>query len=190
MRRRIEIGLPSWLDELLDSAPRLPTTKDRMRLAIELARTNVDLETGGPFGALVVETHSGIVLGAGVNLVLASANCTAHAEMVAIELAESTSGSFDLGSRAADAVELVTTVEPCAMCLGAVVWSGASRLVCGAPSGAAAEIGFDEGPRPADWVDQMQGRGIEVVQGVMAVAARRVLTDYVERGGLVYNASR
>lgn len=190
MRRRIEIGLPLWLDDVLDDTARLPTTQDRMRLAIELARTNVDQKTGGPFGAVVVEADSGIVLGAGVNLVLASANCTAHAEMVAIELAESTRGSFDLGSRAAAAVELVTTVEPCAMCLGAVVWSGASRLVCGAPSGAAAEIGFDEGPRPADWVDQMERRGIEVVRGVMADSAQQVLTDYVDGGGLVYNASR
>ena len=188
-RHRIEVDLPRWLDEVMDSTLTLRSREERMDAAVDLARRNITQGTGGPFGALVVERDSGRLVAAGVNLVLASRNCTAHAEMVAIELAERRIGAFDLG--AVDAgLELVSSVDPCAMCLGAVVWSGVSSLLCGAPSSAAAAVGFDEGPRPADWVAQLECRGIEVVRGVKADAAESVLVAYAESGGTVYNPSR
>lgn len=188
-RHRIEVDLPPWLDAVMDSSLVLGSHEERMDAAVDLARRNIGEGTGGPFGALVVERDSGRLVAAGVNLVMASHNCTAHAEMVAIELAERRVGDFDLG--AVDAgLELVSSVDPCAMCLGAVVWSGVSSLVCGAPSSAAAAVGFDEGPRPDDWVAALECRGIQVVRGVAADAASSVLAAYAEGGGTVYNPSR
>lgn len=188
-RHRIEVSLPEWLDRLMDAPPVLGDAESRMRTAIDLARRNVTAQTGGPFGALVVDETSGQVLGAGVNLVLPSRNCTAHAEMVAIELAERAADSFDL-SADGRRLSLVTSVEPCAMCLGAIVWSGVRSLVCGAPSSAAAAIGFDEGPRPERWVDALECRGIDVTTGVLAAEAAAVLHDYADAGGPIYNAGR
>jgi tRNA(Arg) A34 adenosine deaminase TadA len=188
-RQRIEVDLPEWLDDVVAESTVLRSPEERMAAAVGLARRNVVERTGGPFGAIVVERDSGRLVAAGVNVVLASGNCTAHAEMVAIELAERRLGGFDLGADGA-ALELVSSVDPCAMCLGAVVWSGVASLLCGASSSAAAAVGFDEGPRPDDWVAQLECRGIEVVRGVAAHDAESVLVAYAERGGPIYNPSR
>jgi tRNA(Arg) A34 adenosine deaminase TadA len=188
-RHRIEVSLPSWLDRMMDAPPVLDDTDSRMRWAIDLARRNVVEGTGGPFGALVLDDATGQVLSGGVNLVLPTRNCTAHAEMVAIELAEKTVSSFDL-SADGHRTTLVTSVEPCAMCLGAIVWSGVRSVVCGAPSEAATEIGFDEGPRTPRWVDALECRGIQVTRGVLAADATAVLREYAAGGGVIYNAGR
>jgi tRNA(Arg) A34 adenosine deaminase TadA len=76
------------------------------------------------------------------------------------------------------------------MCVGALVWSGVRRLVCGARSSAATEIGFDEGPRASDWVSRLQTRGIDVVRDVRADEAAQVLVRYAEGGGPIYNPQR
>ena len=76
------------------------------------------------------------------------------------------------------------------MCLGATVWSGVSRLVIGARDADAALVGFDEGPKPQAWVEQLAVRGIEVVQDVQRTEAAQVLLDYAEGGGPIYNAER
>ena len=90
-----------------------------MRFVIELARQNIEHRTGGPFGAAIFETTSGKLLAPGVNLVEPAHCSIAHAEMVAIALAQQTRGSYDLG-REGTICELVTSTEPCAMCLGAI----------------------------------------------------------------------
>jgi tRNA(Arg) A34 adenosine deaminase TadA len=115
-------------------------------------------------------------------------NSTAHAEMVALQLAEQRVGSFDLSE--AGEVELVSSVEPCVMCLGAVVWSGVAALVCGARDADARAIGFDEGPKPSDWMGALRARGIDVELGVLHRQAAAVLTDYAAAGGAIYNARR
>jgi tRNA(Arg) A34 adenosine deaminase TadA len=156
-----------------------------MELAIELARRNVEQRTGGPFGAAVFEVASGKLVSVGVNLVEASHCSMAHAEMVAVALAQQALGCYDLS--AAGIYELATSVEPCAMCLGAIPWSGLRRVVCGAYGQDAAAIGFDEGAKPADWVGALQQRGIEVIRHVRRDEARAVLQQYAATGGLIYN---
>jgi tRNA(Arg) A34 adenosine deaminase TadA len=76
------------------------------------------------------------------------------------------------------------------MCLGALPWSGVARVVCGARDADARAVGFDEGDKPADWVEALQARGIEVLVDVEREAAAALLRDYVARGGLVYNGTR
>jgi tRNA(Arg) A34 adenosine deaminase TadA len=108
-----------------------------------------------------------------------------HAEVAAIAFAQSRVGSHTL---AIGRYELVTSSEPCAQCLGATVWSGVRRIVCGARASDAEAIGFDEGPRRDDWVLQLEARGISVVRGVLEDDAREVLLAYRDQGGVIYNA--
>ena len=159
-----------------------------MRVAIRLARENVLRGTGGPFGALIVERDAGRVVAAGVNSVLRYNNSALHGEIVAIMLAQQRLGSYTLSAPGMPAHELVTSCEPCAMCLGAVHWSGVRRLVCGATRDDATTTSFDEGPVFPESYRYLEERGMEIVRGVLRDEARAVLREYRERGGLVYNA--
>jgi tRNA(Arg) A34 adenosine deaminase TadA len=185
----VVLRLPPWLGALVQRETRaFESAESRMRFALELARQNIAQRTGGPFGAAVFAADSGRLVSAGVNLVEAS-NCSmAHAEMIAVALAQQAVGHYDLG--AAGVYELATSTEPCAMCLGAIPWSGVRRVVCAAHGEDAAAIGFDEGAKPADWVGELQKRGIEVVRDVLRDEARDVLQQYAKAGGLIYNPGR
>ncbi len=187
--QEIVLKLPAWLRAIAQSEDRaFESTEARMRFAIELARQNVERRTGGPFGAVVFDSDTGRVVGVGVNLVETSKCSIAHAEMIAIGLAQQSLGSHDLG--AAGTYELATSVEPCAMCLGAIPWSGVRRVVCGGHGEDAAAIGFDEGAKPADWVGALRQRGIEVIRDVLRDEARAVLQQYARTGGRIYNPTQ
>lgn len=177
-----ELRLPPWIGEVIGDAPR-PNLGARMDLVLELARRNVAEGTGGPFAAAVFEASTGRLVAPGVNLVVPSSAAVAHAEVVAIALAGRARASFDLGPDS----ELVTSTEPCTMCFGACLWSGVGRLVTGATTEDAERIGFDEGPKPAGWVGELERRGIEVVTGVQRAEAVSVLTRYAADGGPIYN---
>jgi tRNA(Arg) A34 adenosine deaminase TadA len=152
-----------------------------MALVVGLAAENVRRGSGGPFGAAVFERRGGRLVAVGVNRVLASGRSDAHAEMLAIALAQ------QARSGAAGApLELVTSSEPCAMCFGALPWSGIRRLVCGARAADAEAIGFDEGPKPRDWVGALERRGIEVVRDVRRAEVIAVLRAYAAAGEPIY----
>jgi tRNA(Arg) A34 adenosine deaminase TadA len=185
----VALRLPDWVGETLTDRV-YPTVEDRMRLAVELSSLNVRHGTGGPFGAAIFERETGELLAPGVNLVVGSNCSVAHAEMVAIMVAQQTIGDFDLGGEDRPPYELVASTEPCAMCLGATPWSGVSRLVCGARDEDASAIGFDEGEKPAEWVPALERRGITVVRDVLREEAASVLREYAGEGGEVYNARR
>ncbi|MGB0387100.1 MAG: nucleoside deaminase [Ardenticatenaceae bacterium] len=182
------LELPNWIDEFLPNREaRFETPEARMEVAIELARRNVAHGTGGPFGAAIFEIETGRLVAPGVNLVVPSQAAIAHAEMVAIAMAGQVLGSFDLGGKGMAACELVTSTEPCAMCFGAVPWSGVRRLVCGARDADARAVGFDEGPKLDNWKAALEERDIEVVQDVLREEAADVLRSYQSDGGLIYN---
>ena len=186
----ITLRLPSWVGEVATAGGELyPSVEDRMRLVIRLAEQNVLRKTGGPFAACVFEAASGRLVAAGVNLVVAAHCSWAHAEIVALALAQQKLGTHDLGEAGLPAHELVTSTEPCAMCLGAVPWSGVRRLVCGARGEDACAIGFDEGSKPADWVRTLESRGIQVQCEVLRTEAVAVLQRYAQAGGILYNGS-
>jgi tRNA(Arg) A34 adenosine deaminase TadA len=192
MRPEIALRLPAWLEEVVSEAGSRGHAggEERMRLAVELARRNIEQGTGGPFGAAVFEAQSGRLIAAGVNLVVAAGCSLLHAETVALLLAQKRLGSFDLGGAGLPALELVTSTEPCAMCFGAVLWSGVRRLVCGARGEDAEGVGFDEGPKPAGWVGELERRGIAVVRDVLREEAAEVLRRYAQGGGVIYNPRR
>ncbi len=108
-----------------------------MRMAIELATSNVRSGAGGPFGAVIV--RDGEVVATGANHVTASNDPTAHAEVTAIRNAANTLSSFELTG-----CTIYSSCEPCPMCLGAIYWSRCARLVFGSTAADAAEAGFDD----------------------------------------------
>lgn len=185
------LRLPEWVDGFLPT-PEMPypTFEDRMELAIGLARENVERGTGGPFGAAIFEKETNKLVAPGVNVVVSSGLSIAHAEVVAIATAQGVVGRFDLGGEGMPPFELVTSTEPCAMCSGALLWSGVRSLVCGARDEDARGIGFDEGPKAPRWERDFEERGIVVTRDVLGEEAAAVLRRYAETGGEIYNARR
>lgn len=181
-----EFSLPGWLPEFVAGwQGDLDTVEGRMDLAIALSRENVDRRHGGPFGAVVFDLERRRLLSVGVNLVTDSNLSLAHAEMVAVSLAQRAVGHWNLGANGA--VELATSCEPCAMCYGAVPWSGVKRLVCGARKDDAETAGFDEGHKPDTWRKSLAGRGIEVICDVLRDEAAEVFEHYRKNSGVIYN---
>ena len=188
---QVTLELPGWVEELLpDPRGTYPTEEDRMRLVVELSRLNVERGTGGPFGAAIFERETGRLLAPGVNLVVPASCSVAHAEMVAIMIAQHVAADFDLGGGGKPAYELYASTEPCAMCLGATPWSGVRGLLCGARDEDARAVGFDEGAKLPDWIAALEEIGISVKRDVLREDAARVLFDYADGGGEIYNARR
>ncbi|HWE58076.1 MAG TPA: nucleoside deaminase [Solirubrobacteraceae bacterium] len=107
-----------------------------MAEAVDLAVKNVTAG-GGPFGALIV--RDGVALATGVNAVTTTNDPTAHAEVVAIRTACQTIGDFRLTG-----CILVTSCEPCPLCLAAALWARVDRVIYGADRHDAARGGFDD----------------------------------------------
>ena len=186
---RVTLELPGWVEELIpDPDHEYPTEEDRMHLAVELSRLNVERGTGGPFGAAIFEQETGRLVAPGMNLVVPSSCSVAHAEMVAIMVAQQVVKDFDLGREGKPAYELYASTEPCAMCFGATPWSGVRRLVCGGRDEDARLVGFDEGAKLPDWAGALEERGISVKRDVLREEAAAVLRHYAESGGEIYNA--
>jgi tRNA(Arg) A34 adenosine deaminase TadA len=184
---QVTISLPDWVATEVDLDAAYASDEARMRLAIELSRQNVLRGTGGPFGAVVFERESGRVVGAGVNSVVRLNNCTLHGEMMAFMQAQARLGSFSLRAPGGPEHELVTSCEPCAMCLGATLWSGVTRVVCGAHRDDARRLNFEEGPVFPESHAYLEARGIEIVHGVLRDEANAVLELYRARKGTIYN---
>lgn len=185
---RFSLGMPEWLKDFLSSRKddfSLPEA--RMALAIDLSAENIRLGTGGPFGAAVftIETHE--LVSCGVNRVEGEGVAAAHAEIMALSLAQKTLGCYDLGP---SRVELVSSSQFCSMCFGAVIWSGIRSALIGARGEDVESLaGFDEGPLPPDWIGELERRGITVCRDVLRDRACAVLRAYRDSGSLVYNSS-
>ena len=189
INRHCSFELPAWVEPFLaDWLTPLSSNSERMQLAIALSRESVLQKTGGPFGAVVLREQTGELVSAGINLVTTAGLSIAHAEMVALSLAQLSMGQWNLSH--SGPMQLVTSCEPCAMCFGALPWSGISSLVCGARKQDAEAAGFDEGDKPGQWVKSLQRRGIKVERGVLRSEAAKVLAYYSDNGGQIYNASR
>ena len=183
------LGQPDWATEELGQLPEyFPGTKERMEAVIRFSRLNIEYETGGPFAAGVFETLSGRLVTIGVNRVVHHQCSSAHAEVMALSLAQQILGSFDLGATGMVEHQLVVNWCPCAMCYGAVVWSGVrSLVVAGSGPELEAITGFDEGPIHPDWIGQLEHRGIVVTDGIRTEAAIQVFKQFRDSGALVYN---
>ena len=183
----LRVALPAWIPAVIGPTARLAGTHEKMALAVRLAAENVEREPGGgPFGAAVFRIDSGELVAVGVNSVLRLGNAVLHAEVVALMLAHQALGLHSFAEPGAPALELVSSCEPCVMCLGATMWSGVRRLVCGATRADAEALGFDEGPVTEESYRHLQRRGVEVVRGVLRDEARAVLQRYQDLGRPIY----
>jgi tRNA(Arg) A34 adenosine deaminase TadA len=184
------LSLPDWVVEELKRLPaHIPILEERMAAVIRFSRLNFEHGTGGPFAAGVFERNSGKLLVIGVNRVMASNCSSAHAEVMALSLAQKLLGTYDLGGPDLSAHQLVVNWRPCAMCFGAVLWSGVRSLVIAGSGPELEEItGFDEGPVHPDWEAELAKRGIALVNNVLTEEALQVYRDFAASGNIVYNS--
>jgi tRNA(Arg) A34 adenosine deaminase TadA len=187
----LAIRYPAWTGPLVDNWDHdgFFAIEGRMRFAIALAHRNVEAGTGGPFGAAIFDCTTNTLIAPGMNLVISSQCSVLHAEIVAIMMAQKIVGAFDLSGSGLRRVELVTSVAPCAMCLGAIPWAGISRLVCGARDEDARAVGFNEGTKVADWTSELKKRGIETMVDIRRTEAVEILRSYKAMGGIIYNSN-
>lgn len=183
---QVHLTLPSWVHEHVDAARAYPGDAEKVALAIDLSRTNIEAASGGPFGAAVFGPDDRII-SVGVNRVLPQSTSLAHAENMAYMLAQQRLQTARLNDRVGGTVTLATSSQPCCQCYGATVWAGIDRLLIGARAeDVMALTEFDEGPLPADWIGELNKRGIEVVRDLHRDAACEVLRAYGLQGGERY----
>ena len=139
-----------------------------MRMALDLAQAAADLGEV-PVGAVVVDEATGEVVGTGANAPIDRSDPTAHAEILALRQAAQARGNYRLGG-----LTLYATLEPCAMCAGAISHARIARVVWGAddPKGGAVAHGprFFEQPT-CHWRPAVEG-------GVEAEAASDLLKGF------------
>ena len=188
---QVHLTLPAWVHEAVDATRVYATDEEKVAFAIELSGRNVEAGTGGPFGAAVFGPGDRIIA-VGMNRVVPMACSVAHAETMAYMLAQGCTQRLRLNRDADDGspigpIVLATSSQPCCQCYGATIWAGIDRLLIGARSEDVESLaGFDEGPLPADWIGELNARGIEVVRDIERDAARAVLRAYGEGGGARY----
>lgn len=185
----LTLAMPAWFPEHAAAlTDRVEQATERMAIVNELARRNVDEGTGGPFAAGVFERDSGRLVSLGVNRVVDERCSVAHAETMALGLAQHALGTWDLGATGLPAHQLVVNWRPCAMCFGSVVWSGVVDLVIAGEGGEVERItGFDEGPIHPTWRDELAARGIGLTVGVGHDDAIATFEAYRASGAPVYN---
>lgn len=145
----------------------LPTDHERMQLALAEARA---AEAAGevPVGCVIVSS-AGEIIARGENRVLRSSDPTAHAEIVALREAGNALANYRLLG-----CTLYTTLEPCAMCAGAILHARIARLVFGAPDPKAGACGsvLDVMNHP-----KLNHR-LELISGVLSEECGQLLTDF------------
>lgn len=181
LRLQIHLTLPPWIGDVVDTEKRYVTDEERVGLAIELSRRNIEHNHGGPFGAAVFDAH-GRVISVGVNRVVPQTCSVAHAEMMAYMSAQQRLASFRLNADGGH-YTLATSAQPCCQCYGATVWAGVDALLIGARAEDVEELTeFDEGPLPSDWAGELERRGITVRRDILREQARSVLAIYGQSG--------
>ncbi|HKY30952.1 MAG TPA: tRNA adenosine(34) deaminase TadA [Candidatus Polarisedimenticolia bacterium] len=122
-----------------------------------------------PVGALVVEPRTGAVIGRGHNLTIARHDPTAHAEVVALRRAGRRAGNHRLGGTV-----LYVTLEPCLLCLGAIVHARVARVVYGAPDPKRGALAAARTRKVASLLHHR----FQVTGGVLAEEGARLLLDF------------
>jgi tRNA(adenine34) deaminase len=158
------------------------TDEDFMRVAIAEARA---AEAAGevPVGAIVV-TPAGEIIGRGNNLVLRSSDPTAHAEVVALRAAGQALKNYRLLTPEGGCT-LYCTLEPCAMCAGAILHARIGRLVFAARDPKAGACGSVLGVMNHPALNHR----VEVVEGVLADECGSMLTNFFRNRRIAQTAS-
>jgi tRNA(adenine34) deaminase len=145
----------------------MQNNEELMRTALDVAR--IASQTGDvPVGAIVINAE-GVIVGKGFNEREANNDPTAHAEIVAIRNAASR-----LQKSRLDGCTLIVTLEPCAMCAGAIAQSRISKVIFGAWDEKAGAVG-------SVWDVLRDPRSIfkvEVTSGVLESECAELLTEF------------
>lgn len=123
-----------------------------------------------PVGALVV--HAGVIIGEGWNQPISSVDPTAHAEVVALRAAAARMGAYRLPG-----ADLYVTLEPCPMCVGAMIHARVSRVIFGAHDPKTGALGGAFALHEAS----SHNHRLQVVGGVLADAAAGRLRAFFRR---------
>ncbi|MEI7658607.1 MAG: nucleoside deaminase [Phycisphaerae bacterium] len=170
--------LPRWLASILGRHAPLDaplgaehaTDIDRsmMARALELARQAAAMDEV-PVGAVVYHADTGDIIAQAHNRREVDADPAGHAELIAIKLAAKAIGDWRLNHLA-----LAVTLEPCAMCAGAIVNARVGRVVFGArdpKAGFCASLGHLTS-------DPRLNHRVQPVEGVLAAESSRLLRDF------------
>lgn len=139
-----------------------------MRMALDLAQAAADAGEA-PIGAVIVDAATGEVVATGANAPIAGCDPTAHAEVLALRAAGAATGNYRLTG-----LTLYVTLEPCAMCAGAISHARIGRVVYGAedPKGGAVAHGPRLFEQPTcHWRPQVEG-------GLMAEDSAALLRSF------------
>jgi len=151
-------------------APQMSSSRDMvfMRRALELAQ-RAALDNEVPVGAVLVLDEE--VIGEGWNRPIADHDPTAHAEIIALRAAAQRLRNYRLGG-----TTLYATLEPCAMCIGAVLNARISRVVFGAWDQKAGACGsVIDLPREAHFANR-----VDVFGGVCSDESAALLRHFFE----------
>jgi tRNA(adenine34) deaminase len=148
-----------------------PNADDRVLMRLALDQASLSAAAGEvPIGALLV--HEGVILARSHNHRETWQDPTAHAEMIVIR-----EGAKALGRWRLIDTTLVVTLEPCAMCLGAIILARIPRLVFGARDPKAGACGsvldFAEDPR--------LNHRVEVLGGILEDESQRILSTFFQQ---------
>lgn len=191
----VVVTLPQWTTKFYSQRKKkiYRTEEEMMEVAMELSKINCKRKSGGPFGTAIFEhdpkTNESKLFTIGVNRVVPCSNSTLHGEMTAIQFGQQKIRNFsfaEVGARKSKEYHLYTSCAPCCQCLGGVMWSGVSKLVCGANKADAEAIGFDEGPVFDQSYIALEQAGCTVVRDVLRDECKSVL-DWYGSNGEIYN---
>lgn len=190
-------GLASYADEYIDlNSSQIKSNAKMTKTQFETAQKiilELQKETPkqfnhnyGPFLAAIYDDKGNLIAKA-QNSVVPGCDCTNHAEMNAIRLAQKKLKTYDLSKYN---LSIYVTAEPCIMCAGGIMWSGIKNVYFGVYSKDVESItGFDEGYKP-DWIEQFRKRGINVYGGIEEEYGKKVLSQYVSSGNKIYKPER
>ena len=141
---------------------------DRQAMQAALAEARLAADAGEvPIGAVIV--HQGAIIARGQNRVLRNVDPTAHAEIVALRAAAAALANYRLSG-----CTLYVTLEPCAMCAGAILHARVSRLVYAAPDPKAGACGSVLSVLNHPQLNHQ----IQMEQGILADESAELLRDF------------
>ena len=153
-------------DDLRAVSPRRQIDEDLMRIALGEAKLALAADEV-PVGAIVV--IDGEVKGRGHNSVVSSSDPSAHAEILALRDAARAIGNYRLVG-----ASLYSTIEPCAMCAGAIVHARVARLIYGATDARAGAVRTHFGICTTEFLNHR----VEVEEGVLENECRQMLVSF------------
>lgn len=144
-----------------------------MKVAKDLADTNLIDNDGGPFGACIVK--DGQIVGKGDNKVLSTNDPTAHAEVVAIRDACKNLNTYDLSG-----CELYTSCYPCPMCLSAIIWANIKKVYYGNTKEDAQNIGFRDN-YIYEFINDMSKKEVLDLSNINREETIKTFNDYINK---------